>query len=85
MDIIEFFLNILRTVIHIFDISTDLMRDNHKIVNAILGLILAGCLIYFFKIDSISEASPLPLALFFTTGIYLSYTFTTWVLSLNAK
>jgi hypothetical protein len=73
LDVIEFFLSILRTIIHIFDISTDLMRDNHKIVNAILGFILAGCLIYFFKIDSISNASPFPLALFFTSGIYLQH------------
>ena len=81
MDIIEIFLNILKTIIHMFDIATDLVRDNYKIFNAIFGFILAGCLIYFFKIDSISDASPFPLALFFVTGIYLSYTFTTWFIS----
>ena len=81
MDVIELFLNILKTIVHIFDITTDLMRDNHIIVNALLGFILAGCIIYFLKIDSISDASPYPLALFFTAGIYLSYTFTSWVIA----
>jgi len=80
MDILEFFLNIFRTIIYIFDIATDLMRDNHKILTPIFGFIMAGCLIYFYKIDSISDVSPFPLALFFVTGIYLSYSFTTWIL-----
>ncbi len=81
MDIIEFFLNILRTIVHMFDISTDLMRDNHRVVISIFGFIFAGCIIYFLKIGSVSDASPYPLALFFTTGIYLSYTFTTWIIA----
>ena len=81
MDIVEFFLNILRTVIHIFDITSDIMRDKRPIITAIFGVISAGCMIYFFSIDSISDASPFPLALFFTTGIYLFYTFTAWILS----
>ena len=80
MDIIEFFLSMLRTIVHMFDIATDLMRDNHIIVTSIFGFIFAGCIIYFYKIDSISDASPYPLALFFTTGIYLSYTFSTWII-----
>jgi hypothetical protein len=81
LDIVEFFLNILKTLFHIIDIATDLMISHRKILNAIAGVIFGGCLIYFLKIDSISDIGAFPLALFLVCGIYLSYTFTTWVIA----
>jgi hypothetical protein len=83
LDIVEFFLNILKTLFHIIDIATDLMISQRKIFNAVAGFILGGCLIYFWKIDSISDVGALPLALFLVSGIYLSYTFTRWLISIN--
>jgi len=80
LEILEFFLNILKTIVHIVDIATDLALSHRKILHAILGFIFAGCLIYFWKIDSISNATLFPLALFFTTGIYLSYILFSWII-----
>ena len=85
LDILEFFLNILRTILHMFDVATDLIVSKSKNKKleaiAIAIAILSGCIIYFLNLDTLSEASSLPLAMFAVTGIYLSYSITTFILS----
>ena len=63
-----------------FEVATEIAISNRKKLTAIFGLIFSACLIYFLKIDSIEQISAFPLALFLVSGIYLSYSFTKWII-----
>jgi len=80
MDIVEFFLHILRLIIHIFEVATDLVISKNKKLDVIVGLLLGLCLLYFLKIDSIDDASSYPIAISVTCGIYLSYSITSKII-----
>ncbi len=82
MDIIEFFLHILRLILHIFEVTTDLIVSKNRKLDVIIGVLLGLCLLYFLKIDSISDASSFPIAITAVCGIYLSYSITSKIIGL---
>ena len=82
MDIVESILSLLKLLLHMFEVATDIAISNHRKLTAIFAFVFGACLIYFWKIDSIEQTSAFPLALFLISGIYLAYSFTKWVIDI---
>lgn len=81
MDVIEFILNLIKLFWHMFEVVTEIVASHRKKLTAVFGVIFGACTIYFLKIDTLDQASAFPLALFLVSGIYLSYTFTKWIIT----
>lgn len=81
MDIIEFILNLIKLLWHMFEVATDIAASHRKKLTAISGVMFGACTIYLWNIHSLDQASAFPLALFLVSGIYLSYALTKWIIT----